>query len=294
MSTSDNVTRLARRIQRLTGLPLWRSRELARQVRVFVKYPAPDATTHAQRRFEAMVVGVLANAFRDRQRDGAMLGVLFATHDGDGLTLHLHPEMADEAVGELLAGWTGARRAVEGVPGVRWSARDGRLVIESAIFPARITLVRADGAPLWVPDELPDEIVLVALQSEVAHASSWDRPDASDVRDLLWSRLLRRPTLLNRAAAAHGVANCYTHDVVDLVIEWCCGDSVEALLAALLAHGLADGLADGLAVAHAAEFYRASATAMIGGRTVVLRRHGLCDHEDSPDAPTSDRAEAVR
>ncbi|MFH9351986.1 hypothetical protein [Kitasatospora sp. NPDC017646] len=289
MSASDNVTRLARRIQKLTGLPLWRARELAGQVRVFVKHPVPDATTPAQRRFEAMVAGVLANAFRDRQRDGAVLGVLFATHDGDGLTLHLHPEMANEVVGELLPDWAGARRVFGGVPGARWSLRNGQFVIENAIFPARITLARADGVPLGGAIPLPDEIVMPALQSEVTRANDWARVGSPAVRDLLWSRILRRPTLLNRAAAAHGAANCYAHDVFDLVIEWCCGDSVEALFATLLAHGLADGLV----VADAAELYRASATAAIGSRSVVLRRHDHCDHGGSPDAPAC-WAETVR
>ncbi|MEU4120598.1 hypothetical protein AB0F71_39715 [Kitasatospora sp. NPDC028055] len=290
MSASDNVTRLARRIQRLSGLPLWRSRELAGQVRVFIKHSVSDTTDPGQLRFEAMVVSALANVFRDRQRDGAVLGVLFTTHDGDGLTLHLHPAMADEAVGQLLVGPMATHRMVGGVAGVRWSVRSGRLVIESAILPARITLLRADGAPLGAPRELPGEFVIPVHQAEVTRADKWDQADAPDVRDLLWSRLLRRPALLNRAAAAHGVANCHTHGRSDLVIEWCCGDSVEAVFAAMLAHGLADGLDP----VDAAELHSASATAMIGGRTVVLRRHGLCDHGGPPDAPASDWAEAVR
>ncbi|MFE3879547.1 hypothetical protein ACFXPX_34740 [Kitasatospora sp. NPDC059146] len=290
MSASDNVTRLARRIQKLSGLPLWRSRELAGQVKVFVKHPVPDAVTPAQRRFEAMVVSALANTFRDRQSDGAVLGVLFTTHDGDGLTLHLHPAMADEAAGQLLVGLMATHRMVGGVAGVRWSVRNGRLVIESAILPARITLLRADGAPLGVPSVLPDEFVVPAHRAEVTRANKWDHTGAPVVRDLLWSRLLRRPALLDRAALAHGVANCYTHGMSDLVIEWCCGDSVEAVFAAMLAHGLVDGLDPVGAV----ELYGASATAMIGGRTVILRRHALCDDGDSPDAHAADRAEALR
>ncbi|MFD9691268.1 hypothetical protein [Kitasatospora sp. NPDC059088] len=290
MSASDNVTRLARRIQRLTGLPLWRARELAGQVRVFVKHPVPDAATPAQRRFEAMVVGVLANAFRDRQYDGAVLGVLAATQDRDGLTLHLHPEMADEVVGELITDWTRERHRVGWTPNVQWLLRNGQFVITSELRSARITLVRADGDPLWMPSLLPYEMTKPALRLEDTRARYWDRTAAPDVRDLLWSRLLRRPTLLNRAAATHGVANCYTHGVSDLVIEWCCGDSMEALFAILLAHGLADGL-DG---ADAAELYKASATAMVGSQTVVLRRHALCNHGESADTHGLDRAEAVR
>ncbi|MQS12835.1 hypothetical protein F7Q99_11155 [Streptomyces kaniharaensis] len=302
MSSSDNVARLARRIQKLTGLQLWRARELAKQVRVFVKDPIPDAASPAQRRLEAMVVHTLANTFGDRQCNGSVLGVVQATCSGDDLTLHLDPEMADEAVGELLPRWDLEDRTLRGVPGARSRLLDGQFIAQSVLFPARIILARADGVSLRRPNPLPQEVVLEvdnpALKVEAEKSANWSRPGPWDglpeVRDLLLSRILRRPGLVNRAAATHGVANCYTHGESDLVIEWCCGDGLEAFFAALLAHGVADGLP----VAEAATFHRSSKTAMIGGRAVVLRRRGLCAYEDDFDVSTEftllSRAEAVR
>lgn len=110
---------------------------------------------------------------------------------------------------------------------------------------------------------------------ELSHIQSWDSPfkgDRAPHRDLVLSRILRRPTLVNRAAATHGIANCYTHGTTDLVIEWCCGDSLNSMFGALLAHGMIDGLPP----AEAAELYPASNTALLGNRSLVLRRHDSC------------------
>ncbi|MFG3195982.1 hypothetical protein ACGFYT_07580 [Streptomyces sp. NPDC048208] len=94
-----------------------------------------------------------------------------------------------------------------------------------------------------------------------------------DVRDVLMSRILRHPDLVNRAAEPHGFANCYVHHPGDLVIEWCCGDSVEALCANLLAKDFTEGLSPEKAV----ELHSPYAVSF-GDGTVILRRHGSCQY----------------
>ncbi|MFJ8729758.1 hypothetical protein [Streptomyces bauhiniae] len=92
-----------------------------------------------------------------------------------------------------------------------------------------------------------------------------------DARDALLSRILRHPEVVNRAAEPHGFANCYVHHPGDLVIEWCCGDSAEALCANLLAKDFAEGLSPDKAV----ELYSQYSVGF-GDGTVILRRHSSC------------------
>ncbi|MFD0273223.1 hypothetical protein ACFVHB_04805 [Kitasatospora sp. NPDC127111] len=291
MSSSDNITRLAKRIRRSTEIPWATALRLARSGDAFVKAPVPDTVDADQLRLEAMVTHTLANAFQDRQLNGALLGVVHADTEGDELLLRLEPGMATEALGELLPRWDAHYRGLRGVPGLRPRADGDQVVLSSLLGGARITLATADRSPFRTPRVLDGETPLwdrspaVLVDPELAGARRWDSPPERDrsARDLLLSRVLRRPALVNRAAAPHGIANCYTHGTTDLVISWCCGPALEELLATLLAHGTAEGLPK----AAAARYLPASDTALLGGQALVLRRHRSCTvptHSISPEA----------
>ncbi|MEE1789107.1 hypothetical protein PUR71_40325 [Streptomyces sp. SP17BM10] len=254
MSASDNVTRLARRIQKLTGLQYCRSRELAEQVRVFVKHPVPDAETAAQVHLEAVVVYAFATALSSRNVTFAVFGVVASSIAEDGLTLRLDPSVGTDLVTRLLLYRDVGEFAVRASPvhgGITMCGRSG---------PERITFVNDDGTPLvFDPERL--------LPSETARVH--DYPGGPGPHELLLSRILRRPALLNQTAALHGTVRCHARSTAALVIEWCCGDTFEALFATLLAHGVADGLPSG----RPAEFFGAEGVAFLGDRMLELKRH---------------------
>ncbi|GAA2714087.1 MULTISPECIES: hypothetical protein [Streptomyces] len=187
--------------------------------------------------------------------------------------------MADEVVRELLPRFDAHYRGIRGVAGLRIQLSSRSIVLHDALSSARITMTRTDGQAWRLPTARDGETPLW----DAGHPSPKERLEADEwaesipsivnvpLRDLVLSRLLRRPVLVNRAAEPHGFANCYTHHSGDLVIEWCCGDTVEAFCAALLAHGFIDGVPPTEAIKLASPH-----SAQLGGDIVVLRRHSSC------------------
>ncbi|MFE3637105.1 hypothetical protein [Streptomyces cellostaticus] len=280
MSSSRNTNRLAKKIRNQTSLTLSTASRLARQADVYLGPSVADAAEPHQRRLEAHMAHVLASGFQDRQLNGALLGVREAGPDGRSLELTLESDMADEVLRELLPRFDHDYGGIRGVPGLRIRGNGNRLVLHDALSPAQVTVARSDHGRLRLPSGREGEVLLWKRapgglsRDERQEAEEWvDSACSADlrVRDLLMSRILRRPRLVNRTAAPHGFANCYTHHSGDLVIEWCCGDTVEALCANLLAHGIADGLPRGNAV----EFLSPH-SAHLGDRTVILNRHSSC------------------
>lgn len=200
------------------------------------RQPVPDAVSPDQRRFEAMIVLVLARALRDFQLDGALLGFQQAEPAPDGIGLHPHDVMANRVIGELLPRLTDDGE-LRGVPGLRARWHHGAIVLYDltagaqvrVIWPRRLPPAAADlespGRALWRRDRLdPHEAAGRALWSGEAYSNP-RRPAAAEAaaRDWLLSRLLRRVALVNRGASAHGYANTYSHGDEDLIIESCCG-----------------------------------------------------------------------
>ncbi|MFD8914930.1 hypothetical protein [Streptomyces sp. NPDC059575] len=153
-------------------------------------------------------------------------------------------------------------------------------MLHDALSSAEVTVTRADDGAMRLPSARDDEVLLWkrvprgVSSDERKEADEWlDARGIADleVRDSLMSRILRHPDLVNRAAEPHGFANCYVHHPGDLVIEWCCGDSTEALCANLLAQGFAEGLPPEKAV----EVFSQQSISF-GHGTVVLRRHSSC------------------
>lgn len=86
--------------------------------------------------------------------------------------------------------------------------------------------------------DAPDRLSRVERDELVYWESDGGIGRSTDARDLLFSRILRRPLLINRAGASHGWVNTYTHHEYDIVFEWCCGMSAEALAEVLRASGI--------------------------------------------------------
>ncbi|MFD9903435.1 hypothetical protein [Streptomyces sp. NPDC059063] len=287
MSRSRNTSRLAKKICRQTSLNQSTASRLAKQVPVYLGPPIADAAESHQRRLEAHIAHVLASGFQDRQLNGALLGAREARPIAQHLELTLESAMADEVVRELLPRFDEPYGGIRGVPGLRVHLDDPDIVLQDGLSSARITLTRTDGHAWRLPTARDGETLLWKRRpgdisrEEREEAEEWTQshPSLVDVplRDLMMSRVLRRPNLVNRAAAPHGFANCYTHHSADLVIEWCCGDTVEALCAALLGHGFIDGLSPSEAIE-----LTSRQSARLGGHTVILRRHSGCQYRHSP------------
>ncbi|MFJ7152373.1 hypothetical protein ACIQVT_29975 [Streptomyces sp. NPDC100445] len=284
MSSSRNTNRLAKKIRSQTSLTLSTASRLARQANVYLGSSVADAAHPHQRRLEAQLAHVLASSFQDRQLNGALLGVREAGSGPQSLELTLESDMADEVLRELLPRFDHIYGGIRGVPGLRIRENRDRVVLHDALSLAQVTLIRSDHGRMRLPSAREDEVLLWKRtpgglsRDERQEAEEWAGSEGSadlQVRDLLMSRILRSPRLVNRTAEPHGFANCYTHHSGDLVIEWCCGDTVETLCANLLAHGIADGLPRGTAIELLSPH-----SAHLGDRTVILNRHSSCLYND--------------
>ncbi len=280
MSRSRNTNRLAKKIRDQTTLTLSTASRLARQAHVYLGSSIVDSPDPLQRRLEAHMAHVLASSFQDHQLNGALLGVREAEPESQHVRLTLESDMADEILRELLPRFDHSYGGIRGVPGLRVRGIETRLTLHDAVSSAHVTVTRADGGPIRLPSARDGEVLLWKRapgglsHDERQEAEEWTDSRAIEdlrVRDLLLSRTLRCPGLVNRTAAPHGFANCYTHHAGDIVIEWCCGDTAEALCAALLAHGFADDVPQTRAIE-----LRSRHSAHLGDRTVILNRHGSC------------------
>ncbi|MEW2416883.1 hypothetical protein AB0953_24575 [Streptomyces sp. NPDC046866] len=288
MSThGSNRHRTATLCARATGIRYTRCAQWAADGLITRHQPVPDARTTAQRAFEARVVNVLANALRDEQIDGAVLGVTGAVPTPDGLVLELHPEMAHRVVAELLPAFDRGYGGLRGVPGLRLVGRAGEWLLEDVGSPARIRLTHPD--PGWTPRLPQDTELLTELWR--GKPASLDRTEAEELtlwrsgrgvprpllRDIMLSRLLRRPLVVNEAGAAHGWANAYSHGYSDLVIEWCCGRDRDEVERKLRRSGLAAPPPAGVPLDPAKAKPRARGTIALEDAYVVVRALGSCD-----------------
>ncbi|WP_280317597.1 hypothetical protein [Nocardia wallacei] len=198
--------------------------------------PVPEPSNAGQRRLEAIAARELAEAFRNGQLDGALLGIQKAKPARDGfLRLEPHPAMAYAVVHRLLPYNDRDYGGLRGVPGLRpQSLEDGSLVLADGLSTAGLIIRvpsnfslrpvsfghNGDGYDaIWHID--PHS----ADDNERSYLHSWSRifDDAgARRRDLVLSRLLRRPGVLQNGTS-HGLANTWSHWPRDIVIEWCCG-----------------------------------------------------------------------
>lgn len=282
----SNRRRAAHMCNRATGVDYNRCLDWARAGGISRHRPVPDAGTPAQRRFEALLAHTLTEPLRDSQLDGAVLGLRGVEPDSEQPTLELHPVMANRIVAELLPRFDAPFGGVRGVPGLRLERadRDWLLVDLSSAATVRLRHEDAD----WQPPLPGEERGLTAIwrdaptrlsgieRRELAEwdegRGAWPRPDA---RDLLFSRVLRRPLLVNATGSSHGWVNTYTHYTFDIVFEWCCGVPAVDVAAELRDSGMTAD-ADGVDVRPSNEMEPHPERIDMGDASIVLR----CLHAD--------------
>ncbi|WKE69538.1 hypothetical protein [Streptomyces sp. WP-1] len=230
----SNRQRTAQICHQATGVDYARCLQWAREGRISRHQPVPDAESPAQRRFEALLAHTLTELFRDCQLDGAVLGLQGVDPEGDRPALRLHPVMADRMVEELLPRFDVSYGGIRGVAGLRLQGTDGQWLLADLCSSAAVRLMHDD--PDWQPRLPRVERGLTAIWRDApARLSSVEGKELAEwedgrrggprlaARDLLFSRILRRPLVINEAGRSHGWANTYTHHTEDIVFEWCCG-----------------------------------------------------------------------
>ena len=231
-------SRTAKRMQNATGMTYRQSYQSELDSRSYPRVAVPDPHSRSQAHFEALVAHTLADELRDRQL-GAVFGVTGVDLRAQTPILILQPTMASRAISLLLPHYDGDYGGIRGIPGARPVLAAGRLLIHDLLGEGSIELAMADGTlpprPSARPDMRADWRRRTPTTDEVEERS-WQESKrnpspgkdaveaALDARDLIFSRLLRRPRIVNRVAGGHGHVNSYTHGS-DLVFEWCCGVS---------------------------------------------------------------------
>ncbi|MEY9911851.1 hypothetical protein ABIA35_008108 [Catenulispora sp. MAP12-49] len=226
-------------MQNATGMTYQSCRQSTLDRRSSHWVPVPDPWSRAQAHFEALVVHTLADQLRDRQLDGAVLGITAVDVRAWVPKLILHPTMASYVISLLLPHYDSEYGGVRGLPGARPVHSHGRLVIVDRLGDAAVELAMANAAappnPTPRPEMRADWRQHTMTAEETEERAWWeskgrpgfDKPVEQSIlnaEDLLFSRLLRRPRIVNRVAGSHGFVNSYTHGT-DLVLEWCCGVS---------------------------------------------------------------------
>ncbi|MER7827499.1 hypothetical protein ABTX85_33595 [Streptomyces sp. NPDC096097] len=248
---TDNHHRAASICREATGLPHRTCLGWAEAGLITRSRPVPEPEDEAQRALESLLVAELADGLREHERrDGALLGFTSARPARVGLTLALHPAMADRVLATVLPRIDERHGGLRGVPGLRIVATGGSWALNQLQGRATVALVHPD--PDWRPllPEYGDGLTQVwrrdrhrlhpAEAAELTgRAGSGGDPGSVRAQDWLNSRLLRRPGLLGAAGAVHGSANVYTHGGGDVVVEWCCGVERDELERRLRRSGLA-------------------------------------------------------
>ncbi|WP_051774208.1 hypothetical protein [Streptomyces sp. NRRL S-237] len=249
---TDNHHRAATICRAATGLPHRTCLDWAQAGLITRHQPVPEPADEAQRALESLLVAELADGLRERDRhDGALLGFTSARPARVGLTLTLHPAMADRVLSTVLPRIDEHHGGLRGVPGLRIVPMGGSWTLNQLQGRATVALVHPD--PDWRPrlPEHGDGLTQLwrrnrhrlhpAEAAELAgRADSGGDPGSVRAQDWLNSRLLRRPGLLGAAGAVHGSANVYTHGGEDVVVEWCCGVERDELERQLRRSGLAE------------------------------------------------------
>ncbi|MER7760937.1 hypothetical protein [Streptomyces sp. NPDC097619] len=275
---THNRHRIAVICRAATGLPHLTCLRWATEGLIDRYQPVPDADLPGQRAFEARLVLSLVDALRHEQVEGALLGFTASEPSREGLTLTLHPAMADRVLAAALPRRDMLYGGLRGVPGLRLTGSPGRWWLRGLLDGARVRLRHPD--PFWrpvLPQGAPD-LVHVWRQSP-RHPHGSELPAHRPLRhgqDWLLSRALRRPRLVNGAGAAHGWANTYAHGSRGITIEWCCAMPASDMARLLVRSGLT-AEAEGLPPTKRPQRENWSAYGLLElGEAVLTVRQGHC------------------
>ncbi|MEU4354251.1 hypothetical protein [Streptomyces virginiae] len=117
---TDNHHRAATICRAATGLPHRTCLGWAEAGLIDYRQPVPDAEDEAQRLLESLLVAELADGLPESERrDGALFGFTSARPARTGLSLGLHPAMADRVLSTVLPRIDEYYGGLRGVPGLR-------------------------------------------------------------------------------------------------------------------------------------------------------------------------------
>ncbi|WKD32427.1 hypothetical protein [Streptomyces xanthophaeus] len=267
---TDNRHRVATICREATGLPHHTCMQWAADGLISRTLPVPDAEGADQRALEAELLVNLANGLRHEQLGGAVLGLVRAVPRPEGAEFWVHPAMGSRVLSVLLPRIDSYRMG-HGLPGLRPVREGSRVRLRSLRRNASVVLVHPD--PDWAGylDEPACEEHIWWHHRDRMHPdeATWHagtrEPDPD--RDLLLSRLIRRPALVNATGSAHGWANTYSRGDREVFIEWCCSVEVDDLARRLRRSGLTSGQ-DGRS--------RSGSRRLAFGDAAVIVRKGPC------------------
>jgi hypothetical protein len=273
---------------RLTGMHHAEALRLAETGRTERHHPVPDAILADQRAFEARLAFALIEAFPEQlQPQGFPWGIESVRAETSGIDIFPAPDASEQVLGALVPYHDRAYGGIRGASGVRvnttsdgwWILRDSKTAASVRVAASATTGLRRGGndisprtrhfitAPRLTTEERRD------LQHP--HHLARSSPDGwLEHRDVLGSRLLRRPKLIQLLAEEHGFVNIYSHAGKDVVLEWCCGYSSDAISFACQKAGLISTLAGellpGTMINRRSEY---STTMQVGHARLYLRHN---------------------
>ena len=151
-----SMSRTAVLMQDATGMTYKSCRLSELDRRSYRRVPVPDPHSSSQAHFEALVVHILAEQLRDRQLDGAVLGVTGVDLRAETPVLILHPTMASRVTSLLLPHYDSEYGGIRGLPGARPRASQRRLLIVDLLGDAAVELAMADATSPPHPSPLSD------------------------------------------------------------------------------------------------------------------------------------------
>jgi hypothetical protein len=246
----------AKLTRKLTGMPHTQALQMARGGDTERDRPVPDALTADQRAFEARLAFALIEAFPEHlQPHGYPWGIASVRADTDGLDIHPDPAATAYLLGALVPCHDRQYGGVQGASGTRVTISDGWWILHDLQTAAKVRVAApASADPRRGRNEASPRsrryITAARLTREerrdLGHIEriARSKPDGWLAhRNILGSRLLRRPGLVQLLAQAHGNANIYSHASMDVVLEWCCGDTSDQFSRACHNAGLTADLA---------------------------------------------------
>ncbi|BFU43904.1 hypothetical protein [Krasilnikovia sp. MM14-A1004] len=272
----------------LTGMSHSQALHMARTRDCERRNPVPDAHCAHQRAFEARLTFALIDAFPDNlQPPGAPWGIAAVRADTTSLDILPAAGICDDLLAALLPYHDRAYGGIRGASGTRvtntddgwWTLHDldtGAQVRVAAPAPAIPHRTRPGVATracrlITAPRLTREEHRDLSYFERLAQSS----PDGwLEHRNVLGSRLLRRPGLIRTIAEVHGSANIYSHSSTDVVFEWCCGPSSDDIIRACRRAGVTADLAGhplpGTAIDRGSDF---SARLHVGRAELYLRHN---------------------
>lgn len=194
-----------------------------------------------QQSLESLILYQLVDEFGSRDAVGTLVGIEETCSEQRGLLLVPAPEHAERVAFSILPSYDPESGNWYGVAGLRARRQDGVWVFRVLNTDAKVKIparLLPDGIPTR-PDGMHFELSLLPIWISHPHSLSPGevKPtlnrfvgpnEIPEAASQLTSALLRHPHLVRRIHAEKACfVDLYHHSHDDLVLEWCCGPSVD-------------------------------------------------------------------